>query len=205
MKEVLFIRHSKAGKCPVIYSKYSLQKQNEKKSLTRDGIILAKNKFQDKVFNNIEEIYTSNYTRAVKTAKILASKNNLKIIIKKEFSERKIGIKSWDEYPKDFEIHQFNDNDYKLPQGESLNEVRNREYKALLEILENTKTKKIAIVFHSTAMMILLKTWCNISYDSDYYFNDKQFFDGKWNYCETFKLIFDDNNDLISIENIRDE
>ena len=30
-------------------------------------------------------------------------------------------------------------------------------------------------------------------------FNDKEIFDGKFNYLETFKLEFDDNNNLIAI------
>ena len=130
-------------------------------------------------------------------------KLNLKVNITADFGERKVGIKSWDDYPKDFEIHQFNDNDYKLENGESLNEVRDREIKALNDILNKSKNDNIAIFFHSTAMMTLLKTWCKVSYDSDYYFKNKVFFDGKWNYCETFKLEFDDNNELISIKNIR--
>ena len=37
----------------------------------------------------------------------------------------------------------------------------------------------------------------------DYYFKGNKFFDGKWNYCETFKLTFDDDNKLIDIENIK--
>ena len=87
--------------------------------------------------------------------------------------------------------------------GESLNEVRERELNALNYILNNSKSDKIAIVFHSTAMMTLLKTWCEVSYESDYYFKGNKFFDGKWNYCETFKLKFDDDNNLISIKNLR--
>ncbi len=127
-------------------------------------------------------------------AKILAKKIKLKVNILADFGERKIGIKSWDECPKDFEIHQFNDNDYKLENGESLNEVRSRELTALYNILSKSKNDCIAIVFHSTAMMTLLKTWCKVSYDSDYYFKTKEFFNGKWNYCQTFKLEFNDNN-----------
>ena len=38
--------------------------------------------------------------------------------------------------------------------------------------------------------------------DSDYKFNNKIFFDGKWDYLETFKLTFDENNNLINIKNI---
>ena len=36
----------------------------------------------------------------------------------------------------------------------------------------------------------------------DYKFNNQVFFDGKWDYLETFKLTFDDKNNLIDIKNI---
>ena len=62
---------------------------------------------------------------------------------------------------------------------------------------------KILIVGHSTATAFLLKTWCEISYSDNYKFNNKEFFDGKWNYCETFKLEFDESDNLINIENIK--
>ena len=203
MKTVFFIRHSKPGKCSFIYSKSSIQIKNEKKKLTTEGINIAQKVFSNNEFNNIEEVYSSNYLRAYQTARILAKKLKLKVNIVSDFGERKVGINSWDDYPEDFEIHQFNDNDYKLENGESLNEVRNRELTALNIILNKSTNDNIAIVFHSTAMMILLKTWCKVSYDSDYYFKNKVFFDGKWDYCETFKLEFDDNNELISIKNLQ--
>ena len=44
---------------------------------------------------------------------------------------------------------------------------------------------------------------CKVNYEKPYLFNEKEFFDGKWHFCETFKLIFNDKNDLISIENIK--
>ena len=34
-------------------------------------------------------------------------------------------------------------------------------------------------------------------------FNGNLLLDEYFNYCETFKLIFDDNNNLINIENIK--
>lgn len=203
MKTIYFIRHSKPGNCSLIYRNSSIQKKNEKKKLTKEGKIIAQRLFSRHELDYIEEIYSSNYLRAYQTAKILAKRLKLKVNIVTDFGERKVGIKSWDEYPKDFETRQFNDNDYKLDNGESLNEVRERELKALNNILNKSKANNIAIVFHSTAMMTLLKTWCNVSYDSDYYFNNKVFFDGKWKYCETFKLEFDDGNNLMNIKNIR--
>ena len=203
MKTIYFIRHSKPIDVNNNFNDESLQEKNEKRILSIEGEQIAFDWFNNDEFNDIGEVYSSNYVRAIGTAKYLAEKNNTKVVVVPEFGERKIGIKSWDEYPSDFEIHQFNDNNYKLKNGESLNEVRERELKALINILNSSKSNRIAIVFHSTAMMILLKTWCEVSYDSDYYFKGNKFFDGKWNYCETFKLKFDENNDLVSIENKR--
>ena len=45
-----------------------------------------------------------------------------------------------------------------------------------------------------------------VSSDEDYIIvaaDQNIFFNGKWNYCETFKLEFDDNNNLVNIENIK--
>ena len=203
MKTIYFIRHSKPIDVNNEFNDESLQEKNEKRILSIEGEQIAFNWFNHDEFDNIKEVFSSNYVRAIGTAKYLADKNNTKVVVVPEFGERKIGIKSWDQYPSDFEIHQFNDNNYKLKNGESLNEVREREFKALINILNSSKSNRIAIVFHSTAMMTLLKTWCEVSYDSDYYFKGNKFFDGKWNYCETFKLKFDDDNNLISIKNLR--
>lgn len=93
-----------------------------------------------------------------------------------------------------------NDFDFKVGNGESLNEVKDRMYNMLQYLLENYKNKKILIVSHSTALACLLSNWCEIKFLGEYKFKDKVFFDGNWNYCETFKLIFDDENNLINIE-----
>ena len=78
-----------------------------------------------------------------------------------------------------------------------------REYNSLINILNNYHDKKILIVGHSTALASLFSKWCEIGYTDGYKFNGKQFFDGKWSYCETFKLECDYNNNLINIENIK--
>lgn len=110
----------------------------------------------------------------------------------------KFGINNWNDLPKDFGKRQFNYFNYKLPNGESINE----EYNSLINILNNYYDKKVLIVGHSTALASLFSKWCDIDYTGSYKFNGKQIFDGKWNYCEAFKLQFDDTNDLNSIETI---
>ena len=63
--------------------------------------------------------------------------------------------------------------------------------------LDDYKDKKILIVGHSTALASLLTLWCDVDFNGDYKFNNKAFFDGKWNYCQCFKLTFNNNMELI--------
>lgn len=137
------------------------------------------------------------------TSKYFASVNDLKVNIDDRFNERIHGVDSWSELPNDYEKRQFEDKNYKIGFGESQNEVQCRMYEALREVIKDNQGKRIAIISHSTAMAFLLKKWCDIYYDKEYLFRDRTFFDGKWKYLETFKLIFNENNELINIENIK--
>lgn len=175
---------------------------NIKAPLSINGEKLAEIKSQNKEFENIDVVWSSDYVRTMSTAKYFAYGNNLKVNISDKFGERKHGISSWNELPCDFETHQFIDENYKIGSGESQKEVRERIYNKLINVIEDNKGKRILIVGHSTATAYLLGKWCEISYDGDYKFNNQVFFDGKWDYLETFKLTFDDKNNLIGIKNI---
>lgn len=194
------MRHSEALKPKNINNNDSLQIQNEKWTLTVNGENIAKKKSELSELKDFDHVYSSNYVRAISTAKYFSSEE---IEIDEYFGERKFGISSWDELPSDFGKKQFEDFNYKLENGESINEVIMREEKSLTKILEKHKGKKILIVGHSTALASLFSKWCEIAYTGSYRYKDVEFFDGKWNYCETFKLIFDDDNNLLSIENVK--
>lgn len=200
MTTVYFVRHSEALKSNNIKNSDSLQVQNEKWPLTENGENIAKEKSKIKELQNFDIVYSSNYVRAISTAKYFTSD---KINIDENFGERKFGISSWDEMPSDFGERQFNNFDYKIGNGESINEVIKREEKSLINILNEYKNKKVLIVGHSTALAALFSKWCKINYIGPYTFDGNEFFDGKWNYCETFKLEFDDYNNLISITNVK--
>lgn len=200
MTTIYFMRHSEALKSNNIKNTDSLQVQNEKWSLTENGENIVKEKCRMDELQDFDIVYSSNYVRAISTAKYFTSN---KINIDENFGERKFGINSWDELPIDFEERQFNDFNYKIGNGESLNEVINREQDALNDILNNYEGKRILIVGHSTALAALFSKWCKIDYAGPYTYNDKEFFDGKWNYCETFKLEFNNDNNLVSIINVR--
>ena len=176
---------------------------NIKSPLSINGEHLAEKISKNSEFDNLDVVWSSNYVRTMSTAKYFAYRNNLKVNISDKLGERIHGVNSWDELPADFEVHQFEDENYKLPNGESRKEVSERLLNTISSLLTEYKNKRILIVGHSTATAFILSNWCEISYSDSYKFKGNVFFDGKWNYCETFKLEFDNNNNLINIQNIK--
>lgn len=174
-----------------------------KSPLSVNGEHLAETISRNSEFDNLDLVWASNYVRTMSTAKYFAYRNGLKVNVSNKLGERIHGIDSWDELPSDFEIHQFEDENYKLEKGESQKEVRERLSKFIDNLLIENKNKRILIVGHSTATAFLLKKWCDVSYSGNYKFKGNDFFDGKWNYCEVFKLEFDDNNNLLNIKNLK--
>lgn len=206
MTTIYLIRHSKPLKVNNTFNNDNLQMQNEKSSLSIEGEQIAQEKLNKKEFNNLDILFSSNYVRSIQTAKYLSNKNDLEINIISDLGERKFGIDSWDQLPENFERKQFLDENYKIGNGESQKEVSDRMYSIILKILDENKNKKIAIVSHATAISYLLKKWCDIDIVDDklrYSFNNTVILNGNFNYCETFKLEFDDNNNLVNIQKIK--
>lgn len=206
MTTIYLIRHSKPMKVNNTFNKDNLQLQNEKSSLSIEGEQIAKDKLNKKEFDGIDIIFSSNYVRTIQTAKYLSEKNSVEINVISDLGERKFDIDSWDELPDNFERKQFLDENYKLNNGENQKEVRDRMYSVIMKILNEYHNKRIAIVSHGTAISYLLKKWCDVDIVDDklrYSFKNEIVLDGYLNYCETFKLVFDDENKLIDIKNIK--
>ena len=186
------------------------QIRNEKNSLSVDG-----EKYADQMSNcpellNVESLYSSHYVRAMATAKYIAEKNGIELNVDERLGERRFGVNDMSELPSTFFEDQFRDWDYKLPNGESANDVSKRMNDAFSEILNLNKGKVIAIVSHGTAISAMLKKWCDVKLNEEtkfieIFFYNKLVFDGNWKCPELFKLEFDDNNSLVNIENIRME
>ena len=205
MTTIYLVRHSE-GFRPlqgIFNTDDSVQLINEKSPLSYDGEKLAEKIAGNPEFNNIDVVWCSNYVRAMSTAKYFAVNNNVKVNLDDRLRERIQGINTWEELPTDFGEKQFADEFYKIGFGENQLEVRKRMEEGLNEILNANKGKRVLIVSHSTATAFLLKKWCDVSYGNPYIFNGKEFFDGKWNFCETFKLEFDENDNLLSIKNLK--
>lgn len=184
------------------YNNESLQLQNEKMPLSIEGEELASNISKESELQNIDVVISSNYVRAMSTAKYISNANNVNLIVNSAFGERKFGINSWDELPTDFGLRQNNDENYKVGDGESQKEVRERVYKALMDVIDKYKDKRIVIVSHGSAILWLLKQWCNVNLKNKCItFNDKLIiYDNIFN-CTTFKLEFDDNK-LVNIDKV---
>lgn len=205
MTTIYLIRHSKPMNMDIkqIANSESLQIINEKNILSVEGEKRAEELSKIPGLKNIDYVISSNYARAMATAKYICRENNKDLNIVEDFAERKFGINDWSELPKDFEKRQFEDENYKIGNGESQKEVANRMYNALMDVVNKYQDKKIVIVSHSTAITFLLMKLATYQ-DQKIVFNNKLIMDEtfKWNAPEIFKLEFKKNN-LINIENIK--
>lgn len=201
---VYLIRHSEPFKMHrgIVNTNESLLIENEKTPLSINGEKLAEMISSLDEFKNLDLVYSSNYVRAMSTAKYFASSNNLKVNIDERFNERIHGVNSWDELPENFELNQLKDENYKIGFGESCKEVQSRMLEGFKDILNSNKGKTIAIITHATATTFLLKNWCELYNEKELKFNSNVIFDMNFNYCETFKLEFNEKCELINIENI---
>ena len=203
MTTIYLMRHSIALKnINNDYNNESLQLQNEKMPLSIEGEELASNISKESELQNIDVVISSNYVRAMSTAKYISKANNVNLIVNSAFGERKFGVNSWDELPSGFELRQNDDENYKIGDGESQKEVRERVYKALMKVIDEYKDKRIVIVSHGSAILWLLKQWCDVNLVDKYVmFNGKIILEDNVFNCTTFKLEFDDKN-LVNIEKV---
>lgn len=167
---------------------------NEKAFLSVSGEKKAERMSKIPELQNIDAVYSSNYTRALQTAKYIAQENNTIINIDDRLNERKLG--DLDNIDSSFFHHmQANDFDYKCPNGESLNETKNRMVEAMKNILMFETENRVAVISHSTALTCLLSAWCEIgkNYDDEIIltYKDETIVDGHWPAPAVYKVTFD--------------
>lgn len=192
---IYLIRHSKRMR---VWYKTRKDFEEYMQPLTIEGEKEAQKICSLKELDDIDVIYSSPTGRTMATIKYLSERLNKEVILDERLIERKLGNwgikddqgkKDWLEYG----LKQWNDFDYKLFDGESLNEVKKRIIDAINEIINNNKSKTIAICTHGMAMNILFN-----HYDSkvgvDYIKNIES--------PSIFKLVYDNNNNLISYDKI---
>ena len=179
------------------------QTKTEKKMLSIEGEKRAEILSKEKEFENIDVVYSSDYARAMQTAKYFL-KDGLKLNIDQRFNERTNGYIDKEKYP-NFFCDQYHDRYLKADKGESQDEVAKRTKEAFLEVVNNNKGKRIIIVSHGTAISFLLMNWCKLlDVQSNLLrkleFNGKVIINRPYNSPEVFKVTIDDNNEINDIE-----
>ena len=162
MTTIYLIRHSKSIGINNVKYETILEDQikNERLPLSPDGEELAKKISEYDELKDIDVIYSSEYERAISTAKYISDKNELLLHITNKLNERKMGDTK--DIPKFFWSTQFEDENAKANGGESRKEVTKRMYDFLESILKEYKNKRIVLVTHATAISFLLMKWCEL-------------------------------------------
>lgn len=208
MKTIYLIRHSGpfveidnyVDNDNVLWSEF-----NKNMILSPQGEEKAKNLCNVEELTNLNEIYASNSSRAIETAKYLAESNNIRIKLDERINEREFGVEYIKNLPSDFNKLSFEDKNFKVNNGESLNEVDNRLKSFISDLLDND-SNKIAIVMHGIILLSYLKTICNhFEFDGRNFnikYNDNVILDGTPKNPSIYKIEFDDNKNVVNIGSV---
>ena len=146
MTKVYFVRHAEPN--------YN-NRDDMSRELTAKGMADRELVTQFLSDKNINVVLSSPYKRAIDTVAHFADSKGLNIEIVDDFRERKVDS-VWIEDFKAFSKAQWADFDYKLSDGESLNDVQSRNISALKKVLRKYKDSNIAIGSHGTALSTII-------------------------------------------------
>ena len=198
MKVYLVSNNSMLDK--INYENIDLELVRLLRPLSIEGELFAKNISDLKELESVEKIYTSIYTSAVCSAKYLSSKLDLKINMNMDFNDclvGNLGAMSMKRL-KEMQEHDFN---YKIQEGESLNEVGNRLDKAIKKVINNEE--KICIFTHKRAILGYLLKYTSVGYNLDdkliLEYNETLVYGGADNDYDVHELTFNDN-ELVDIK-----
>lgn len=182
MTNVYFVRHAEPD--------FSIH-EDEIRPLTKNG-----EKSSIKLINSFDGIkidlfISSPFKRAIDTIKPLAENRDSTIQLVFDFRERKISD-GWIENFNEFNKNQWEDFNFKLPNGESLKEVQLRSTAALSNILDNYSGKTIVIGTHGTSLSTIIN-----NYESTFNYNEFEKIKNKMPWI--VKMTFDKSK-LISME-----
>lgn len=208
LTSIYFIRHSGpfvqidnySNDNKVLWSEF-----NKNMILSSKGEENAKSLCDVEELKNINELYSSNSSRAIETAKYLSELNNLKIKLDDRINEREFGIKYFDEIPKNFVKDSLENKDLKIGNGESLNELDTRLNNFINELLDKKKDN-IVIVLHGIILLSYLKTICSyFTYDGKNFeikFNNNIVLNGTPKNPSIYKIQYDENKKVVNVEQI---
>ena len=146
MTTVFFVRHAEPN-----YNNHD----DRSRELTDKGLQDRKLVTEFLLDKHIDVVLSSPYKRAVDTVADFAEAVKLEIEIVEDFRERRIDTE-WIEDFNSFCKKQWEDFKYKLSDGETLEEVQDRNIKALNKVLEVYNGKNIVIGSHGTALSTII-------------------------------------------------
>ena len=200
---IYLIRHGKTDKTKLVDGSGELTSHKEVD--LDDSFIPKIEEFSEKMnFKDIKNVYSSKYVRARKTAEILSGKSNINI--DDRLGERLGGIPNLDITPEEYYKMQFDNPDFCFPEGETVNQIIKRIDEAINDIIEKNRGEESIVVSHGAAITFYLRKWCNIEITNvekkirRFEYNGNVIHEGVVNFIQCFKLIFNDNNQVINIE-----
>jgi len=152
MTTIYFIRHAqpwRGANSPYTDATYPLSDKGQA------DVALVTQFLQDK---NVDVVLSSPFKRAYDTVAPFAQQAGLEVEIIEDFRERKIS-NGWIEDFETFAKNQWEDENYKLSDGESIAEVTTRKLAALQKILQKYDGKTIAVGSHGMAISVLLRRY----------------------------------------------
>ena len=150
---------------------------------------------------NIKEIYSSDSFRAISTAKYISELNDTKIKLDERINEREFGVDYLNQLPDDFTKKSFDDKNFKVFKGESLNEMDKR-FNDFIEELLNSGVDKSIIVIHGIMLLSFFQNHCDFDFDGKIVtvkFNGKMIVEEKLKSPGVYKITYEDNK-IIDID-----
>ena len=205
MKTIYFISNNLVSNLEIIYPESVKFKEiREKTMLSTKGENLARSLCDLDFLSNIDVIYSSFYFGAMDTSKYLAGDKHVDLVIDKRLGERVIGELGCNEYRflKGMQEHDFS---FKLPDGESLLEVKSRMSNCVKDIL-NSDDENIVIVSHNIALLSLFIDWCNKGFNLEdrliLDYKENIIFDGAFHELDLIKVDFN-NSKVVAMERLK--
>lgn len=183
MKKIYFVRHS---------IRDFTNKEDRLVPLTNEGLCSAENLKSFFIDKNISNIYSSPYTRAMQTIEPTAKMIGTNMILEENLRERTVG--RWVDDFSEFSTNQWRDFNFKLANGESLNEVQCRMTLLYNDILTQNQSN-IIISGHGTSLAVLFNEILGGRFGLDEFTKMKM----PDIYCAEYK-----KNTLVKFEHIED-
>lgn len=193
MKRIYFLSNNLVSGVNIVYPKNMTFNDARKKTMLSNKGLEKANALSKKFFENIDILYSSNYTCALETAKIIAEDKKVDVEVDDRLNERVVGDLGSNEYRflKGMQEHDFS---YKLNNGESIRETKERMESFLSDLLRESE-ENILVITHNTALLSLALKWCKPDFNLDdrliLEYQDEVLFDGAFHEVDLLEVLYD--------------